>query len=209
MMAGKIITEKLLSIHNSITGVENNPDIQKLLGVYGYTPERMEEGKKLIETLNHLITIQEEDSDSRFSEFWKSVYSAYMITLKIVRIAFIEHPEMLQQFHATGKRNRSLSGWLHDSTALYTNLLNSPEGLEMMFLYGYTAEKLNKEFQEVIKVEQLHNKHLNEKGTTRQPTLERDKSFDALCKWYSKFRAVARIALYKKPELFEEIITND
>jgi hypothetical protein len=75
----------------------------------------------------------------------------------------------------------------------------------MMFLYGYTAEKLNKEFQEVIKVEQLHNKHLNEKGTTRQPTLERDKAFDSLCKWYSKFRAVARIALYKKPELLEKI----
>jgi hypothetical protein len=212
-MAGKIIADKLLSINKSITSVENNPEIQELLSVFGYTHERMEEGKKMIEKVNSLMTVKmEKYSDmelatDEFNNFWKNVYSIYMVTLKVVRVAFSEQTEMLQRFHAIGKRNRSLSGWLVDAITLYTNILNSQEALKVMSLYGYTAEKLDEEFQKVTEVERWINKRLNEKGMAQQATIERDEAFDTLCKWYSKFRAIARIALYEKPQLFEELKT--
>jgi hypothetical protein len=83
--------------------------------------------------------------------------------------------------------------------------LNSPEALEVMGRYGYTLEKLNSEFQDVSEVERLHSKQLSEMGTAQQSTVERDEAFDSLCKWYSKFRAIARIALYDKPQLLEAL----
>jgi hypothetical protein len=74
-----------------------------------------------------------------------------------------------------------------------------------MAQYKYTVERLNKEFQDIAEVERLHSIQLKEKGIAQQSTLERDEAFDALYKWYSKFRAIARIALYEKPQLLESL----
>ncbi|MDR0605365.1 MAG: hypothetical protein LBG80_13780, partial [Bacteroidales bacterium] len=200
---------RLLKIRDSIFGVENNTEIREKLNAYGYTSERIAEGKRLLETVTNMMTTQvEEYSDqylatAEFAKSWKRIYANYMITLKVLRVAFTDQPEMLQRFNATGKRNRSLSGWLRDAIIMYTNILNSQETLDTMAEFGYSFEKLTKEFQAVTEVEQLHTKQLNEKGIAQQTTLDRDEAFDELCKWYSKFRAIARIALYDKPQLLE------
>jgi hypothetical protein len=210
-MNGKMIAEKLLSINESISGVESNPEIRENLNAFGYTPERLDEGKMLLDKVTGLMTTQvEEYSDQyiasdEFSKFWKKTYGNYMVTLKVVRVAFTGETEMLLRFNATGKRNRSLSGWLRDAKILYTNLLNSTAALEVIAQYGYTVERLNSEFQNVTEVERLHTKQLGEKGIAQQSTVERDEAFDALSKWYSKFRAIARIALYDKPQLLEAL----
>jgi hypothetical protein len=132
-------------------------------------------------------------------------YADYMVTLKVARVAFVGEPEQLKKFNATGERNKSLSGWLRDARIFYTNLLNSPDALTVLAQFGYTAEKLERELQSVNAVEDLHSKQLKEKGEAQQSTLERDKAFDELCKWYSSFRSIARIALYHKPQLLETL----
>jgi hypothetical protein len=134
-------------------------------------------------------------------KLWKIAYGDYMVLVKVTRVAFVGQPELLQRFNATGKRNRSLSGWLRDARIIYTNLLNSPEALTVMAGFGYSVERLEREFQAVNAVEELHSKQLSEKSGAQQSTVERDEDFDALCKWYSSFRAIARIALYDKPQL--------
>jgi hypothetical protein len=203
--------KKLLNMRDAISGVENTPEIQTMLDEYGYTRERMVEGRQLLDQATELMTIQVgEYSDkyvasSEFSKFWDKTYSKYMVTLKVVRVAFIDQPEILYRFSATGSRNRSLSGWLKDARVLYANLLRSPESLEIMRQYGYTVERLDKEYQDVLEVEQLRSIQLKEKGMAQHSTRERDEAFDALCKWFSKFRAIARVALYDKPQFLEAL----
>jgi hypothetical protein len=210
-MNGKFIATKLHSIENGILGVEKNPEIQEKLIPFGYTPERMGEGKGLLNKVTRLMTTQvEERSDQLIAtdELVKSritAYSDYMITLKVVRVAFVGQPELLQRFNATGRRNKSLSGWLRDARIFYTNLLNSPDALAVMVGFGYSAERLEKELQAVNAVEDLHSKRLSEKSGAQQATIERDEAFDELAKWYSSFRAIARIALYDKPQLLEAL----
>jgi hemoglobin-like flavoprotein len=210
-MNGKIIAEKLLRIKNFILGIEKNPEIQEKLSVYGSVSERLKEGKRLCEKVTNLMTTQVEVysdqylATSDFSKFWRHAYGCYMVILKVIRVAFNEQPELLSRFNAIGKRNKSLSGWLRDATILYTNLLNNQEALDVMAQFGYTFEKITKEFQDVTKVEELHSQQLREKGIAQQSTLERDQAFDDLCKWHSKYRAIARIALYDKPQLLEAL----
>jgi hypothetical protein len=210
-MNGKIIAENLLKIKRGIMGVLNNLEIQELLSIFGYTPEEMKKGQRLLDKVTSLMTIQVEDysnqyiASSEFSKLWRGVYATYMITLKVIRVAFNGQVEMLQRFNAVGKRNKSLSGWLRDAKILYTNLLNTPEALAVVERFGYTTEKLNKEFEGVTKVEELHSKQLHEKGTAQQMTVDRDKAFDELYKWYRDFRAIARIALHDKPHLLETL----
>jgi hypothetical protein len=208
-MNGKVIAVKLHNVENGILGAKNNPEVQERLNVYGYTSERIEKGKQLLDKVIGLTSAQVEEYSDQYiatdelGKHWDSSYSKYMITVKVVRVAFNGQPELLQRFNAIGRRNRSLSGWLRDARILYTNLLNSPEALEGMAKFGYSVEKLNGELAEVNEVENLNSKRLIEKSAAQQSTAERDEAFDTLYKWYSDFRAIARIALYDKPQLLE------
>jgi hypothetical protein len=208
-MNGEVIGKKLLKINEGITGVENYPEIQKILEQYGCTAKFMTKGKEMyLNVSDKMITHVENYSNQYvatgdFQKFREKTYGNYIVTLKMIRVAFVDQSEILQRFNAIGRRNRSLSGWLRDSKVMYTNILNSSETLEVMAEYGYTVEKLQKEFQDITEVERLHSIQLREKGIAQQATLKRDEDFDALYKWYSKFRAIARIALHNEPQLLE------
>jgi hypothetical protein len=200
---------KLHNMENGISGVQNNPEIQERMSQYGYTPERVAEGLVKLEEVKRLTAFHAEEYSDQYvatdkqNKSWTAIYAKYMITLKVVRVAFHREPGRLQDFYATGRRHRSLSGWLNDARVLYTNLQQTPGALEKMTLYGYTAERLQEEQQQVEEVAQLHSKKLEETGGAQQSTQERDRAFDDLCDWYSDFRSIARIALYDKPQLLE------
>jgi hypothetical protein len=210
-MNGKVIAAKLHNIENGILGAQNNPEIQDKMSVYGYTPERISEGKQQLDMVTGLMSAQVGEYGDWYvatdeqDKYRKSTYADYMVTIKVVRVAFNGQPELLQRFNATGKRSRSLSGWLRDARILYTNLLNNPDAMSVIARFGYTPDRLNRELANVNEVENLHSKQLSEKGGAQQATLERDAAFDALYKWYGEFRAIARIALFDKPQLLEAL----
>jgi hypothetical protein len=196
-------------MENGISGVQNNPEIQERMAQYGYTSERVVEGQVKLENVKRLTAFHAEEYSEQFvatgklGKSWTNIYGKYMITLKVVRVAFHREPGKLQDFHATGQRHRSLSGWLNDARILYTNLQETPGALETMVQYGYTAERLQEEQLQVEEVAQLHSQQLEETAGAQQSTQDRDRAFDELCDWFSDFRAIARVALYDKPQLLE------
>jgi hypothetical protein len=200
---------KLHNMENGISGVQNNPEIQGLMSQYGYTPERVTEGLVKLDRVKQLTALHAEEYSEQYvatdkqKKSWTAIYAKYMITLKVVRVAFHCETGKLQDFRATGKRHRSLSGWLNDARILYTNLQQTSGAFGTMAQYGYTAERLQEEQQQVEEVAQLHSKQLEETGGAQQSTQDRDNAVDELCDWFSDFRAIVRIALYDKPQLLE------
>jgi hypothetical protein len=189
----------------------NTPEVLRKLALFGYAEEQITEGKKLLEKAKQMLSIQVEEYSDQYaatdalSKEWAVVYPKYMITLKVVRIAFKGKVDMLARFKATGKRRKSFSGWLMDTIIFYTNLLDTPVALERMSRFGYTVERLQEEFAAVKELEILHSRKLTEKGEAQQSTVERDKVLDELYDWYSDFRAIARVALYDTPQLLEAL----
>jgi hypothetical protein len=210
-MNTKIIATKLHSMENGILGAINNSEIQSELTRFGYPPGRMTEGKELLERVVGLTAKQSSEYGGQYAATdeqnaqQSDTYARYMITVKVVRVAFKKKPAVLAQLNATGERPRSLSGWLSSARILYTNLLNTPDLLTVMAGFGYDPRRLQEELQAVEEVEKLHSKQLSEKSGAQQSTKERDKAFDDLCNWYSDFRAIARVALYHKPQLLEAL----
>ena len=210
-MSGKMIAKKLHKIENAILGVTTHSEIQAMMSAFGYTPERMNEGKILLNRAMSLVSSQVDnygdqyEAHSEFERKYESAYAAYMITLKVARVAFISHTDMLTRMSANKDRSRSLSGWLREARIMYDNLLAHHEALEAMAVFGYTAERLDAERSMVNEVEALYSKHLKKKGSAQQATLERDAAIDELCKWFGAFRSIARIALYEKPQLIEAL----
>jgi hypothetical protein len=210
MKKHQTIAARLHNVEKSISGVRNNLEIQERMDRYGYTSERITEGERLLTDAQKHVALHTEEYSDRYvatgelGQLWPEAYSDYMITLKVVRVAFRKQPGKLHEFNAAGKRNRSLSGWLNDARVLYTNM-QTPEALNVMSAYGYTSERLQKEQQKVEKVAALYGKRLSETGEAQQSTKDRDKAIDDLYDWYTDFRAIARIALYDKPQLLESL----
>jgi anion-transporting ArsA/GET3 family ATPase len=104
-----------------------------------------------------------------------------------------------------GDRKRSLSGWLEQARAFYTNLLGDSGFLTALSAYGYTQAKLE---QEAALVEQVIAKHMAQKkemGEAQEATAMRDKALDNLAKWISDFRAVVKVALEEDPQQLEKL----
>jgi hypothetical protein len=205
------IAAKLHSIENGLLGASNSPEIQEKMTLFGYTPDKIAQGFILLNEAKRLTALQVGNYGDKYSatdevdRIWDNKYSGYMITVKVVRVAFKKRADMLAKFKVTGERNRSLSGWLNDARIMYTNILETPEALNVMAEYGYSREKLAAELAGVDEVELLHSKKLGEKGEAQRSTVERDKAIDELCNWYSNFRAIARVALYDAPQLLEAL----
>jgi hypothetical protein len=211
MLGGNYIAKKMHYIGTAIKGAIENPIILDKLSPYGYTSVVLNEGQKMWNDVDYLIAVQLKEYGKQYlatdeqDKFIESTYGQYMVTVKVSRVAFVENPDILASLGLVGERPRSLSGWLRSAKNLYTNLLEIPVALQIIHEYGYTPERIDRELQDVKKVEELHVKQLSEKSAAQIATQNRDKAFDELCKWFSKFRAIARVALYDEPQLLEAL----
>jgi hypothetical protein len=211
MATKRDIATKLHNIENGILGVSNSPEIQTKMTAFGYTPEKIAQGQSLLDKAKRLTTAQVGNYGDQYAasdevdRLWSEKYAISMVTVKVIRVAFKDRPDLLVKFRVTGPRKRSLSGWLNDVRIMYDNILETPEALTVLAQYGYSPERLATERDAVNEVEALHSKRLGEKSEAQQSTVERDKAIDELCNWFSDFRAIARIALYDAPQQLEAL----
>ena len=209
-MNGKRIAKKLHEIQNGISGATQS-EVKEMLAGFGYTAERMAEGKALLDEVTRLMALQIDSYGDQYaaseqvSAEWDKAYADYMVVLKVVRVALKNNTDAIISLKATGRRSKSFSGWLREARILYINLLNDAEALATIQRYGITAVRLQNGLQQVDAVEAFYGKHLEKRGEAQQTTVDRDKAFDELTNWYSDFRAIARIALYEKPQLLEAL----
>jgi hypothetical protein len=210
-MNKRLFSSKVHEIGIAIKGALGNSEILNRLEPFGYTAEKITEGKELLDRVNQLTAHQvlEYGNQYGFTDeqeiFFGTTYGKYMVAVKISRIAFKNQPDILSSLKVIGERPRSMSGWLHSARILYTNLLELPNAFETISRYGYTEERIKKELQDVETVEELRLKQLRGRSAAQTATRKRDEAFDELCNWFSDFRAIVRIALYDNPQLLEAI----
>lgn len=198
-------------ISNGINGALENQEILNALSQFGYTKERIQQGKDLWHTANELIIIQIKEYGDQYGATqnskaqWEISYSNYMVMLKLIRVAFKGNTGALNTLLATGRRSKSLSGWLRESRVLYKNLLENPDFIARIDLYGITKSKLHYDLKKIDEVAANYQLQLKETAEAQQATLNRDKALDELYNWFSDFRAIARIALYENPQMLEAL----
>ena len=208
-MTGKTIAKKLHEIQNAISGANNQPEISSMLSSFGYDAAKIAAGQSMLDNVKTLMAQQIDIYGDQYAatdaagKNREQAYSDYMVVIKVIRVAFKGDVDALKSFMATGQRSKSLSGWLREAHILYSNLLSNPNHLAILANYGITQTRISDGLQRVKEIEELYGKQLEKKGEAQQSTLDRDRAFDELTNWYSDFRAIARIALYEKPQLLE------
>ena len=200
---------KLLFAQNAIANALAIKEVSTLLAQFGYTSTRIKEGEALYETAKELQAKQIKEYGEQYEatnilQLARAMANkTYIVHVKIARIALRNNPETNASLQLMGSRKNSLSGWLKQANAFYTNALNTPKVLASLAKFNINKKQLEEGKALVSKLESSFNAQLKEKGEAQVATKERDAAMDELQDWMSDFVAIARIALASEPQLLE------
>ncbi len=208
-MRNQSIDSKLLFAQNAISNAQTNAEIKAALAAFGYDDAKMQAGEALYARAAELQIKQVKEYGEQFAATdalnvaKATINKTYMVHLKIARIALHGDRGAAESLQLSGRRKETLSGWLKQAKALYTNALNSPAVLEALLQFGIAKKELSNGQAQVLNVEAKLNAQLKEKGEAQSATQLRDEAFDELQDWMSDFIAIARIALEDQSQYLE------
>ncbi|NJL82241.1 MAG: hypothetical protein HC890_03465 [Chloroflexaceae bacterium] len=211
MSRNQSIDQILSDIQVAIDSALANPTVQAYLTPFGYTPEKLQQGKALYQTA--LAAQQRQKTEfaeqlgatAALESLRDTAQKYYAQHLKIARIAFKNDAIALAKLALTGDRKRSLSGWLAQTQQFYRAALEDTRLQQGLAPYGVTTEKLTQGQSAVDAVIAANVTQETEKGEARQATQDRDAVLDTLEDWYSDYIAIARLALEDNPQLLETL----
>lgn len=208
-MRNQSIDSKLLFAQNAISNAQTNAEIKTALAVFGYDDARMQEGEALYTKASDLQIQQVKEYGEQFAatdamNLAKAMANkTYMVHVKIARIALKGDRGAAESLQISGLRKETLSGWLKQAKAFYTNALNTPAVLTALAKFGMSKKLLSAAQTQGLDVEIKLNAQLKEKGEAQSATQMRDEAFDELQDWMSDFIAIARISLEDQSQYLE------
>ena len=211
MLSKKTIDAFLNDARIAIDNALAQPQIQTYLTEYGYTPEKLQQGKALYEAALAAQQKQKREYGEQYSataalnETWETAKESYIRHIKIARITFKNDPGAAAELALNGSRKRTLSAWLLEAKQFYQNILSNQGFLDAIAEYGITPAKLEAAKVEVEAVEAANLAQKKEIGEAQDATKARDAVIEELSTWLSDFVVIARIALEEKPQLIESL----
>jgi len=205
------IDERLLAAQVAIDNALGDAGIQAAMGDYGYDAAKLGAGRALYEDALALVNAQKAEYGDQYEASaavraaWDAAGRAYSNALAVARVALQDDPKARAAMMLGGTRKQSLSGWIEQATAFYTNLLGDGGLMAAMANFGYTQAKLEAE-QALVQVVMAANlAQEKEKGEAQDATKQRDASLDALDRWMSDFKAIAQVALEENAQWLEKL----
>ena len=186
-------------------------DLKTELAEYGYDENKISEGKALYNEarkyfdINLKETREETSASLVFQEKYQNIQKKYSVHRKKARIVFEENEEALRQLKLKGNASRAIASAMEEMRAFYQLLDTTPSLLTPLKQLKISEQDVKSQLQEFPEVEKAYATYLQEKGESQQATKDKNKSFEALDKWVSKFYKVAKIALEDRPQLLEAL----
>ena len=107
---------------------------------------------------------EQKEATKEMENAWEAAADAYMPVLQIGRkLVFKNDAKAVVSLQLSGKRKTSLSGWIGQARAFYSNLLANPDWVARMAVYSFDETKLKAGLALVDALEQANLKQENEK----------------------------------------------
>jgi hypothetical protein len=190
---------------------ENNPGIARELKKIGYGPERIEEGKVLLESTWKIFdaNLKKKDEQSalrtKFKLHKKQMDSTFRNHRKRALIIFKNEPVMADKMAVKGKYPTDYQGWMDTMRKFYGNIVNDPEIQERCLRLNLTKKDAEAGLAGIRKMEDLAAKRMLAKGVSEDSTEKKDAAFAKLNDWMSDFYGAGRLALKEEPKLLEAL----
>lgn len=186
-------------------------DLKTELAEYGYDDAKIAEGKALYDEARKTFdanikeTREETSASLAFQEKYQNVQKKYSTHRKKARIVFEDNEEALRQLKLKGSAARAIAAAMEEMRAFYQLLDTTPNLLTPLKQLKINEQDVKNQLQELPEVEKAYATYLQEKGESQQATRDKNKAFETLDKWVSKFHKVAKIALEDRPQLLEAL----
>lgn len=212
MRSSSDIVREIESVSVLIDNAITENEIQAKLEVYGYTLERLNEGKSLLTILKEQQHQQKADYGQQFAatdafqgarEVADKTYRRYH---KVAQVAFRNNRSATQALGLNNlTKTRVYSQWLDRTSQFYANLLADNDLLAGMTRFGVTREQLEAGKSQVDATENARKARELKKGGAQSATSKRNTAYDNLNNWLSEFRPIVEIALEDEPQLLEKL----
>jgi hypothetical protein len=202
------------NLHFIKTALENSlsdESVKAELSKFGYTEEKIKEGKKLFTEAEALAFSQKKEyseqikATKNFNDAWDAAREMYYVASKTAQVAFKNNPDAKKLLGLDAERKQSISGWLSQTNLFYSNLISSNDLINEISKYGYSKEKLESKFKVCENVSSLNIIQAKESGEAQDSTKVRDDKIDELFSWISDFKKIAKLALRAHPQWLEKI----
>jgi len=203
--------KRLLRAQVIIDGILGNPEIMALLEPWGYTEAKLQALRALYQEALDLVAKQKAEYGEQYEAtaevqaVWDTADKAYIRTLKIARIALRGDGAAATALMLTGRRDRTLSGWLHQTTIFYQNLLARPDWIAAVGEFGYDQARLEAEAALVQTVAETNVVQEREKGEAQEATKLRDDKMNELDQKIADLQVVVEMALEEHPQWLEQL----
>ena len=203
---GQRVDQRLLAVQLAVENTLKDQDVLTELTLFGYDEAKLNVGKRLYEEAQALVNQQKVEYGEQYQatqvlhQAKEKADKVYTRTLKIARIALRGNVQAHTALILSGRRKRSLAGWLAQAQAFYANLLADADLIAQMANFGYDQAKLEAEQALVLAVLQADQTQQKEMGEARQATKLRDAKLDEMDEWMLDFITIARVALEEEPE---------
>lgn len=205
------MAQRLFRAYQAVEGALADEMIRAAVAPFGYTEERLLEGRALVEEAQRLVAKQrleygeQYEASQQVQQAWATARTAYARTLKVARIALRGNSLAEGALLLRGERHERLSGWLEQATTFYRNLLDTPDLLAALHPFGYTPAVLAHEVALVEAVRAASIAQQYEKGEAHAATQQRDAALATLDAWLADFKAIAQVALAANPQWLEKL----
>ncbi len=133
--SGVRIADRLNAVQVAIDNARADAELQTALVAYGYTAERLQQGKRLYQAVLDLQHQQRNEygakqtASSTFKAAWDRANTTYMRLFKVARVALKDQCGNWLALGLDGERKRTFAGWLAQAQQFYTNALSQPDVL--------------------------------------------------------------------------------
>lgn len=204
------IAERLNDAQVALNNTLAVPEIQQLVGAFGYTPDRIQEGLGLLNQANTVMNVQvvaagsQREATAQLKKTEKAAYGAYQDLAKVCRAVFKNDKSKLDALGLTGQMPKSIAGFLTAANILFKNASDPLVAAELV-RYGYDSNKLQAELAHITDYDRANQVQEQSKGTAQQATRDQDAALLALDEWLKQYLKIARVALRGKKELLEKL----
>ena len=181
-----------LAIDNSLA----DPEIMALVGGYGYSAEKLAEGKALFDAAQAAVNAQgaaagkQKTATAAFTAAQTQAFDAFQALAKVAR-ASITDSGQLKLLGLEGPMPRKTGAFRNAASQLFENAASIPA----LAQFGYNAARISAEGAKLSAYVNANEQQESAKGAAKQATTDQDAALTALNKWTAQYIKIAKVAL--------------
>ncbi len=182
MGRNQTLQDEMQSHHTLIENTLNTPAILDEVTIYGYTIEKINEGKTLLDETTLLFTswekeiVEKVNATAEFNQLRDTIDKQFARDIKLARVALREDPTLLRShLGVKGLRSSVYTEWKTQVNQFYSNALGNENIKAKLTTLNITEESMSSQLTQLSTLEELYLTQKKEIGEAQAATEERDK----------------------------------